>query len=194
MTEEFTIQCQSCGTLYNDLQEVCPYCGEPQPTLTEQPLLPDEHLTNARLDEDVLTDYEDPALDDVYPDHSIESSLYEDSYLSAEELPLDEYLPEHEYLPQDNLLVDDDIFAIVGEDGETQIRIVPGGDIDEFKIDLEGSTVAFKGTFKVLNTIEAAEHLADHESKEHHDTEMAHTAAEKADYFVEALDFKEITQ
>jgi len=83
---------------------------------------------------------------------------------------------------------------IVGEDGETQIRIVPGGDIDEFKIDLEGSTVAFKGTFKVLNPVQAQEHIADHDSKEHHSEEMAHTAAEKADYFVEALDFKEITQ
>ena len=83
---------------------------------------------------------------------------------------------------------------VVGEDGETQIRIVPSGDIDEFKIDLEGSTVAFKGTFKVLNPVQALEHVEDHDSKEHHDSEMAHTEAEKADYFIEATDFKEITQ
>jgi hypothetical protein len=83
---------------------------------------------------------------------------------------------------------------IVGDDGETQIRIVPGGDIDEFKIELEGSTVAFKGTFKVLNPLQAEAHVEDHESKEHHSHEMAHTAAEKAEYFVEAVDFKEITQ
>ena len=83
---------------------------------------------------------------------------------------------------------------VVGEDGETQIRIVPSGDIDEFKIDLEGSTVAFKGTFKVLNPIQALEHVEDHESKEHHDTEMDHTEAEKADYFIEATDVQEITQ
>lgn len=83
---------------------------------------------------------------------------------------------------------------VVGEDGETQIRIVPSGDIDEFKIDLEGSTVTFKGTFKVLNPIQALEHVEDHESKEHHDAEMAHTEAEKADYFIEATDFQEITQ
>jgi len=83
---------------------------------------------------------------------------------------------------------------IVGEDGETQIRIVPSGDIDEFKIELEGSTVAFKGTFKVLNTLQAEAHVEDHESKEHHDQAMAHTEAEKAEYFVEAVDFKEITQ
>ena len=83
---------------------------------------------------------------------------------------------------------------VLDEDGETQLRIVTGGDIDEFTIDLEGSTVAFKGTFKVLNPVQAEEHVADHESKEHHDTEMPHTEAEKADYFVEAVDFKEITE
>lgn len=81
---------------------------------------------------------------------------------------------------------------VLGEDGETQIRIVPGGDIDEFKIDLEGSTVAFTGTFKVLNPIQAQEHGANHDSKEHHENEMAHTEAEKADYFIEATGFKEV--
>ncbi|MEN8229590.1 MAG: hypothetical protein ABFS38_15625 [Bacteroidota bacterium] len=83
---------------------------------------------------------------------------------------------------------------VVGEDGETQIRIITGGDIDEFKTDLEGSTVAFKGTFNVLNPVQAQEHVEEHDSKEHHETEMAHTEAEKADYFIEATDFKEITQ
>jgi len=83
---------------------------------------------------------------------------------------------------------------VLDEDGETQIRIVPSGDIDEFQIALEGSTVAFKGTFKVLNAVQAEVHVADHESKEHHENEMAHTEAEKADYFIEAIDFKELTQ
>ncbi len=83
---------------------------------------------------------------------------------------------------------------IVGDDGETQIRIVPAGDIDEFEIDLEGSTVAFKGTFKVLNPVQAQEHVEDHDSKEHHENEMAHSDAEKADYFIEATDFKEVIQ
>ena len=83
---------------------------------------------------------------------------------------------------------------VLADDGETQIRIVPSGDIDEFKIDLEGSTVAFKGTFKVLNPVQAEEHEEDHDSKEHHETEMAHSQAEKADCFIEAVDFKEVTQ
>lgn len=82
---------------------------------------------------------------------------------------------------------------IVAEDGETQIRIVPGGDIDEFNIEMEGSTVAFKGVFRVLNAEVAAEHVEDHESKEHHAVEQSHSSAEKAEYFVEAIDFKELT-
>jgi len=82
---------------------------------------------------------------------------------------------------------------VLGEDGETQIRIVTGGDIDEFKIDLEGSTVAFKGVFKVMMPLEAEALVAEHDSEEHHAEEMAHTQAEKADYFIEAIDFKEVT-
>ena len=82
---------------------------------------------------------------------------------------------------------------VVAEDGETQIRLVPGGDIDEFKIDMEGSSVAFRGVFRILNAAEAEEHLEDHESQEHHDQEMAHTQAEKADYFIEASEFKEVS-
>ena len=82
---------------------------------------------------------------------------------------------------------------IVADDGETQMRIVPGGDIDEFKVELEGSTIAVKGIFKVLTAEQAADHVEDHESQEHHAEEQSHSAAEKAEYFVEALDFKEVT-
>ncbi|MCK5066033.1 MAG: hypothetical protein KAR16_01280 [Bacteroidales bacterium] len=82
---------------------------------------------------------------------------------------------------------------IVADDGETQMRIVPGGEIDEFKVEMEGSTVAIKGVFRVLNPTEVEEHVEDHESKEHHEEEMSHSEAEKAEYFVEAIDFKEVT-
>lgn len=82
---------------------------------------------------------------------------------------------------------------IVADDGETQIRIVPGGDIDEFKIELEGSTVAFKGVFRILTTEETEELVEDYESQEQHAVEQAHSAAEKADYFIEAVDFKEVS-
>ena len=82
---------------------------------------------------------------------------------------------------------------IVADDGETQIRIVPGGDIDEFKIELEGSTVAFKGVFRILTTEETEELVEDYESQEQHAVEQAHSEAEKADYFIEAVDFKEVS-
>jgi hypothetical protein len=82
---------------------------------------------------------------------------------------------------------------IVADDGETQIRLVPGGDVDEFKVDLEGSTIAVKGIFRVLNAEMAAEHVEDHDSKEHHAVEQSHSEAEKAEYFVETLEFKEVS-
>lgn len=82
---------------------------------------------------------------------------------------------------------------IVADDGETQIRIVPAGDIDEFKIEMEGSTIAFKGTFRILNTAQAEEQMEEYNTQESHVVEQAHSSAEKADYFIEAVDFKEVT-
>jgi hypothetical protein len=84
-------------------------------------------------------------------------------------------------------------FALAG-DGKTQIRIVPSGDIDEFSIDLEGSTVAFKGIFRVMNQIEAEANVEDYGSQATHMTEQAHSEAEKADIYIEAVDFKEISK
>lgn len=83
---------------------------------------------------------------------------------------------------------------VLASDGETQMRIVTGGEIDEFNSSLEGSNVAFKGVFKVLNPMEVEEHIQEHDTKEHHSTEMAHTEAEKAEYFIVAVDYKEVTQ
>ena len=83
---------------------------------------------------------------------------------------------------------------ILAADGETQLRIITGGEIDEFKIDMEGSTVAFKGIFRVLSTAESEAAMEDYNTHESHVVEQAHSSAEKADYFVEALDFKEVTQ
>ncbi len=83
---------------------------------------------------------------------------------------------------------------ILAEDGETQIRLVPGGDIDEFKIELEGSTVAVKGTFRVMAAEQAVELQADYQSKANHAVEMAHSEAEKADVFIETIEYREITQ
>lgn len=82
---------------------------------------------------------------------------------------------------------------IVADDGETQLRIVPGGDIDEFLVELEGSTVAFKGVFKIQDSQESQDNLEEMESMEEHTVEQAHSAAEKAEFYIEALDFREVT-
>jgi len=82
---------------------------------------------------------------------------------------------------------------VVGSDGETQIRLVPGGDIDEFKLDLEGSTLAVKGILRVLTPEVAEAHQEDHDSKEHHAVEQSHSEAEQADIFVEVLEVKDVT-
>ena len=82
---------------------------------------------------------------------------------------------------------------VLGQDGETQIRIVPGGDIDEFKIDMEGSTISFTGTFKILDANQATEMAEENEAQAEHAVEMAHSEAEQADYYIEAVDFKEVT-
>ncbi len=108
MTEEFTIQCQSCGTLYNDLQEICPYCGEPQPSLIE-----DEYLINPMLDDD----QEDVLLDEAYSPsftHASPQAVYpaEDEVY----LPAEEHLLEDTYPPEADPFVGDDIFAVAGED------------------------------------------------------------------------------
>ena len=81
---------------------------------------------------------------------------------------------------------------LLAEDGETQMRINVGGGIDEFETDLEGSSVTFIGVFRVLNSLETESHIEDHNSKEHHREEMAHSQAEKASYFLEAVEYKEI--
>jgi hypothetical protein len=82
---------------------------------------------------------------------------------------------------------------VLGTDGTSQIRVVPGGTIDEFTIDIEGSTIAFKGIFKVLDSDQATELTEEMGTMADHQTEMAHSEAEKAEYFIEAVDFKEVT-
>jgi len=81
---------------------------------------------------------------------------------------------------------------VVAEDGETQIRIVPGGNIDEFKVEMEGSRVAIKGIFRVQTAQQNQEHIEDHEVQEHHDQEMGHSQAEKAEYYIEAKELQEL--
>ena len=86
-----------------------------------------------------------------------------------------------------------DVYKRQADDGETQIRLVPAGDIDEFKVDIEGSNMAFKGVFRILNQAQAEEQMEDYGTEESHTVEMAHSEAEKAEYFIEATELKEVT-
>ncbi|MCB0154667.1 MAG: hypothetical protein KDF65_07710, partial [Anaerolineae bacterium] len=106
MSEEFKIQCEVCGTIYNDLEEVCPYCGTPQP----EPTAPSEEIIieEVQYPQDLYVEEEAP-LDEPIPD----DAFYPDE---EEELPEpddfdDDYLPEAPF-------VEDDIFAVAGETDE----------------------------------------------------------------------------
>jgi Tol biopolymer transport system component/tetratricopeptide (TPR) repeat protein len=129
MSEEFTVQCQSCGTLYNDLQEVCPYCGEPQPSFDELPDPQEELPGEPLLEEDLYEDQEEFLPDDAHPYHSV-NMLPDEEYLSA----TDE-LPEDEYLAAEDHFADDDIFAIAGENGFDEYDEL--GEYDEYDDDAE---------------------------------------------------------
>jgi len=82
---------------------------------------------------------------------------------------------------------------IIGDDPEMQLRITVGEGIPEFDMALEGSSVEFTGTVKILEP-EVTEELAmENEEKDHHTGDEAHAEAESASYYIEATGFKEIT-
>ncbi|MEM7346098.1 MAG: hypothetical protein AAF485_17810, partial [Chloroflexota bacterium] len=101
MNEEFTVQCENCGTLYSSLDDVCPYCGEPQPLAYD-----DEAELPPDYEDEALYLEESEAWDD--PDGEFE----EEAYLDDEAMDYDP-----EAYPADEPLLDedDDIFAIAGE-------------------------------------------------------------------------------
>ncbi|MFO7935889.1 MAG: hypothetical protein R6U78_17625 [Bacteroidales bacterium] len=82
---------------------------------------------------------------------------------------------------------------ILAGDGQTQLRVVTGGEINEFETSLEGSTVAFTGVFRIEDAAQSAKLVEDYESQEHHTGDMPHSEAEQASYYIEAKDFKEVT-
>jgi len=85
---------------------------------------------------------------------------------------------------------------IIDEDPEKQLRINVGEGIPEFDIALEGSTVTFTGTFKILSTEETE--AMQGENKEMHEEEHAnpeaHTAAEESEYFIEAVSVEPVAK
>jgi len=82
---------------------------------------------------------------------------------------------------------------VLGEDGQTQLRIMTGGDIEEFLIDMEGSTIAFRGVVKVLDTEQSADMAEENASMAEHAEEMAHSKAERSPTYIEAIDFREVS-
>ena len=106
MTEESTIQCENCGTLYSDLEEVCPYCGQPRPVPADDYPGPGDDLADLLPDETLSEQDELLPADDFaagYPD-DLEFDAPDDQ----------EYLPEEDLGPGADPFPDDDIFAVAG--------------------------------------------------------------------------------
>jgi hypothetical protein len=97
MSDDLTIQCDNCGTIFSDLEEVCPYCGQPRPAL-----------------EEIESLYTSPDEEAGLPPNTAEAPLYEDEYTGYP----DEGLLEEDYLSLEEMeypadpLADDDIFAV----------------------------------------------------------------------------------
>jgi tetratricopeptide (TPR) repeat protein len=67
MSEEFTLQCQSCGTLFSEYHAECPYCGEPQPIPPEyEALLREESYDEAYFEEESYGFQDERLLDEAY--------------------------------------------------------------------------------------------------------------------------------
>ena len=127
MTEEFTIQCQSCGTFYNDLQEVCPYCGQPQPSpIEEMPLSPEEYALQS---ETKTPEYQDDAFfeDEIEtagsasPSQAVPLPVPTHQLMGLTRPPANEVIPEDEYFyddapPAEHPFAHDDIFAMAEEE------------------------------------------------------------------------------
>ncbi|MBN1992466.1 MAG: PD40 domain-containing protein [Anaerolineae bacterium] len=102
MTEDLTIQCENCGTIYPATDEVCPYCGQPQP-LPEPPYA-----------EDLLPDQE--FADQFYPgqgDEPDQAYFPPVTGMPVTDEDTDEYPAPY---PFDEPLAEDDIFAVAGEE------------------------------------------------------------------------------
>jgi len=125
MIDEFTIQCQSCGTYYNELQEVCPYCGQPQPAIEESHLPVDDGLPPAAI------------IDDEPEEYYLEDELLPETHgLDESEI----YLPEEELPAEEDPFVDDDIFVVAGADIPADAGLDEPDPPDEFEDSLYAET------------------------------------------------------
>jgi tetratricopeptide (TPR) repeat protein len=104
MTEEFTIQCENCGTIYPNTNEVCPYCGASQPLpgpYYDGPYYDGPYDDGGPLEEEFYAGQNDALPHEVYPPPTPDVPLAE------------EYADEY---PMDEPFVEDDIFAVAGEE------------------------------------------------------------------------------
>ncbi len=120
MTEEFTVQCENCGTLYSDQAEVCPYCGQPQPLEYEQPGAAYDYTTIEDLTGDpyaVVDDllYEEQQSQEVYLEDAPPGGIYEDGdYPGGDDAPYgwptgaEAYEQDYEFYSLDDDDLDDD--------------------------------------------------------------------------------------
>ncbi len=95
MAEEFSYQCQNCGTSYNETRATCPYCGEPQP----EALFGPPHYPEAdEAPSEIPLDYTN-AIEGYYQDLDDEPAEFEDEFDEFDE-PDDETawaMPEADY-------------------------------------------------------------------------------------------------
>ena len=108
MTQNPAIQCESCGTLYSDLDDYCPYCGQPHPALLYDEAPPDEPFDDSRDESAAWI----PASGDEYPD---------EEWNNAYDPAGDSYVDEDAYLEDDQPWPDDD----------TAYEDLPPDDFDE---------------------------------------------------------------
>lgn len=81
---------------------------------------------------------------------------------------------------------------IMNDDSDQQIRVNTSDDISEFDVELEGSAVEFIGYFKKLTEVETEVMNQETDEMHHHTGDELHAEAEKASYYLEALDLKKI--
>lgn len=99
MTEDYTLQCQACDTLYSSLEITCPYCGA-SPDFADEVYEEDWADDDVYYEEDVYYD-EAPIYDDagVHPDDYDYYDDDEDDYLPDGAYPAEAYLPVEEEAP-----------------------------------------------------------------------------------------------
>jgi tetratricopeptide (TPR) repeat protein len=114
MSETFMTQCHGCGALYNDLQDACPYCGEPQPDFVEDDPDPSQiyvepPVVNGPADIQSYLLPQEPDLDDYEDDEPLAGTAFEDDpYHDLDDHPgytadYRQYtMPSDSYLPYDD--------------------------------------------------------------------------------------------